>query len=167
LHGTLAPDEIRASQALADVSFVDFEGQEQSGQIVVHRDLVDEVACIFGDLRAAGFPLHSVVPVSEFGWSDDASMAANNCSGFNYRLAVGRATLSQHALGRAVDITPVQNPYVRGDLILPPRGRYDERELGTILAIGPVVAAFESRGWTWGGRWTSLKDWHHFEKPSS
>ena len=167
LRGTRAPEEIRAVQALVDVGFVDFTGLAQAGQIVVHRDLVDEVTAIFADLRALGFPLHSVVPVSEFRWSDDASMAANNCSGFNYRLAVGKAKLSEHALGRAVDVNPVQNPYVRGELILPPHGRYDLGRPGTILANGPVVAAFESRGWTWGGRWNSLKDWHHFEKPGA
>ena len=37
---------------------------------------------------------------------------------------------------------------------------------GTLLETGPVVAAFESRGFIWGGRWETLKDWHHFEKPA-
>ena len=167
LRGSPAPEEIRARQSLLSVRFLDFEAVERTGQIMVDGELADEVRAIFEVLFAARFPLRSVIPVSEFAWSDDASMAANNCSGFNYRLAAGKAKLSEHALGRAVDINPLQNPYVRGDLVLPPGARYDEAEIGTILAIGPVVSVFESHGWTWGGRWTSLKDWHHFEKPLS
>lgn len=165
LAGTSAPPRIRSAQVLVDVEFLDFEGLERVGQIVVHRKLAVEVAEIFREIRAVDFPLHSVIPVVQFGWSDDASMEANNSSGFNYRRAVGKRKLSQHSWGRAVDLNPVQNPYLRGELVLPPGARYEPGIAGTLLADGPVVRAFESRGWTWGGRWQTLKDWHHFEKP--
>jgi hypothetical protein len=166
LTGTAAPAGIRFRQVLVDVEFLDFEGHERSGQIVVHRDLAREVESIFQEIRAAQFPLFSVIPVVNFGWSDDASMEANNSSGFNYRRAVGKRKLSQHSWGRAVDLNPVQNPYLRDDLVLPPGGKYEPGMPGTLLPDGPVVRAFESRGWTWGGRWQMLKDWHHFEKPA-
>lgn len=91
-------------------------------------------------------------------------MADNNSSAFNYRTAVGKTNLSRHAFGRAIDINPVQNPYVKGGLVLPPGAVYDTGVRGTLLPDGVVVQAFEKRGWTWGGRWTTLKDWHHFEK---
>ena len=163
LQGSVAPPEILGNQTLLDVPFVGFDGENRSGQIVVARDLAAQVAAIFAEIR--GFPLGQVTPVVAFGWSDDASMEANNCSGFNYRRKVGKGTLSAHALGRAIDLNPLQNPYINGELTLPPGAIYDAARPGTLLADGIVVRAFERRGWIWGGRWTSLLDYHHFEKP--
>ena len=157
-----APPEILAHQTLLDLPFVNFDGQTQTGQIVVARDLADEVAEIFAEIY--GFPIAQMTPVITFSWDDDASMQANNCSGFNYRRKVGKGELSAHAQGRAVDINPRQNPYIRGDLTLPAGALYDESRPGTLLADGIVVRAFEARGWEWGGRWTKLLDYHHFEK---
>jgi hypothetical protein len=137
------------------------------GQLVVHRELEREVREIFREILLARFPLETMIPVVAFGWSDEASMEANNCSAFNYRLKVGKNNLSAHATGRAIDINPRQNPYIRGDLTLPPGAQYNVDAPGTLLANGAVVRAFESRGWTWGGRWTTLLDYHHFEKPFS
>ena len=131
--------------------------------MVLARDLANEVAEIFREIH--GFPLAQMTPVVAFDWSDDASMQANNCSAFNFRRKVGKTALSAHALGRAVDINPRQNPYIRGAVTLPPNAVYDADASGTLLAGGVVVRAFESRGWVWGGRWTSLLDYHHFEKP--
>ena len=162
LQGSAAPPEILSQQILLDVPFVNFYGEEQSGQIVVARDVAGVVAAIFDEIY--GFPLAQIVPLIQFGWSDDASMQANNCSGFNYRVKVGKTELSAHALGRAVDINPRCNPYINGDVTLPPGAVYDQTAVGTLLATGIVVRAFESRGWEWGGRWTSLRDYHHFEK---
>lgn len=164
LAGSSAPPEILARLALLELSFFDFEGELQRGQLVVARDLADEVRDIFADVLAARFPVFGMTPVVAFDWSDDASMEANNCSAFNFRSKVGKSELSAHALGRAIDINPRQNPYMRGELTLPPGAVYDLRAAGTLLAAGPVVRAFEARGWVWGGRWTSLGDYHHFEK---
>jgi hypothetical protein len=166
LAGKEIPSDIRDNLALLDLEYFDFDGVPHIGQMVVHQALAAEVREIFEEIAAARFPLTQMQPVVAFDWSDDASMAANNSSAFNYRLAVGKAKLSQHAYGRAIDINPVQNPYIKGDLILPPHGVYNPSVPGTLLPEGPVVAAFEKRGWTWGGRWTTLKDWHHFEKPA-
>lgn len=166
LAGKEIPGDIRETLVLLDLEYSSFDGGLQLGQMVVYRELASEVREIFQEVAAASFPIEKMLPVSTFDWSDDASMAANNSSAFNYRLAVGKAKLSQHAYGRAIDINPLQNPYINGDLILPPDGVYNPDVSGTLLADGPVVAAFERRGWTWGGRWTTLKDWHHFEKPA-
>jgi hypothetical protein len=164
LEGTAAPQEVAATQVLLDLEFLDFEGKQRVGQLLVHRELEEEVRAIFADILAAQFPIYEMKPVVVYGWSDDISMQKNNCSAFNYRLKVGKNSLSTHSLGRAIDINPLQNPYIRGDLVLPPGAVYQPELIGTILDEGSVVAAFESRGWEWGGRWTSLKDWHHFEK---
>ena len=165
LNGSAAPPEFLRNQTLLDVPFVDFDGETQLGQIVVARDLADEIIEIFAEIY--GFPIAQMTPIAAFGWSDDASMEANNCSGFNYRRKVGKSALSAHALGRAVDINPCQNPYICGELVLPCGAIYDSSQSCTLLADGIVVRAFEKRGWIWGGRWTKLLDYHHFEKPQS
>lgn len=164
LHGSPAPLEVIETQTLLDLPYLDFEGTVQTGQLVVHRDLATEVSAIFQEVLAVRFPIFQMRPVVDFQWSDDLSMEANNCSAFNYRLKVGKASLSAHATGRAIDINPRQNPYLRDELVLPSGANYDVAAPGTLLADGPVVRAFESRGWTWGGRWTKIKDFHHFEK---
>ena len=164
LAGTLAPPEVSGAQTLLDLPFCGLDGEVRTGQLMVHRDLAAEVWEIFQEILRARFPLHSLLPAVVFGWSDDLSMAANNSSGFNYRRAVGKSKLSEHSWGRAIDLNPVQNPYIRGELVLPPGAVRDASQPGTLLPDGEVVAAFESRGWTWGGRWTTLLDWHHFEK---
>jgi hypothetical protein len=167
LAGKQIPADIRESLVLINVEYWGFDGIRHGGQLVVHCDLADEVREIFQEIAAARFPIAKMIPVVAYAWSDDATMADNNSSAFNYRLAVGKTHLSQHSYGRAIDINPVQNPYVKGDLVLPPGAIYDPTVPGTLLAHGPVVAAFEKRGWVWGGRWTTLFDWHHFEKPAS
>ncbi len=165
LKGQEIPPDIRQKLALLHLEYWGFDEKRHSGQIIIHCDLADEVREIFHEIAAYRFPIAKMVPVVAYAWSDDASMADNNSSAFNYRLAVAKAHLSQHAYGRAIDINPVQNPYVKGDAVLPPGAVYDPAARGALIAQGPVVAAFEKRGWMWGGRWATLKDWHHFEKP--
>ena len=57
------------------------------------------------------------------GGDDDALMAADMTSAFNCRTVSGTTTWSTHAYGTAVDINPVENPYVRGDAVQPSAGR--------------------------------------------
>ncbi len=165
LSGKEIPQHIQSSLEMIEVEYQGFDGLEHRGQIIVHRDLADEVKAIFQEITAARFPLEKVVPVAKYDWSDDLSMADNNSSGFNYRPVVGRKHLSQHAFGRAIDINPRQNPYVSQTRTLPHGALYDPQEPGTLTENSAVVRSFEKRGWTWGGTWRNLKDWQHFEKP--
>ena len=70
------------------------------------------------------------------------------------------------ALGLAIDINPLVNPYVSATRLLPPEGAaFADRSLGVqgmILADDVVVQAFTDIGWTWGGYWQSAKDYQHF-----
>ena len=95
-------------------------------------------------------------------------MAANNSSAFNFRTIAGTNTISRHGFGMAIDINPIQNPYVRGNNVLPEAGRAylnrNDVRPGMIVRGGPVYEAFISRGWIWGGNWNSLQDYHHFER---
>lgn len=165
------PPEIRRLQRIVKVKYYSFDGKYHQGQIIVDKDLVSDIKKIFKFALEQKFPINSVIPVSapQFRkngrWDDDLSMEANNTSGFNYREKTGGGSLSNHAFGRAVDINTVQNPYVKGTLILPPNGKWQPGILGTLTADHPITKMFISLGWDWGGSWTRLQDYQHFEKP--
>ncbi len=151
-----------------DVVHVTPDGGEARGTLVVHHDVADDVDAAFAELHAVGFPITSVRPAYAFGGDDAASMRADNTSAFNCR-PIGRgARWSEHAYGRALDLNPLRNPWVRGDVVRPPEGRAwidrDPAKPGVIVADGPAEAAFRRVGWRWGGRWRSAKDYQHFSK---
>jgi hypothetical protein len=145
-----------------------FDGATHVGEMVVHADVSGAVVQAFGDLYAARVVVERIRLVDEYGADDDRSMAANNSSAYNCRTVAGSTTWSQHAYGRALDVNPVQNPYVSGSgaVVEPPAGgayrdRADVRP-GMIVRPGPVVDAFTRIGWGWGGDFTRSKDYQHF-----
>ncbi|WP_205705770.1 M15 family metallopeptidase [Kineococcus indalonis] len=147
------------------VTHLDFTGTPRTGRLVVRDDVAQAVADVFRDLYAQRFPVERIEPVEAYGGSDDASMAANNTSAFNCRATTGGTGFSEHSYGTAIDLDPVQNPYVRGTTVLPEAGRaHLERTPapGRVLAGDPVVEAFAARGFSWGGTWRTLKDYQHF-----
>ncbi|MEW6472402.1 MAG: M15 family metallopeptidase [Actinomycetota bacterium] len=151
---------------LVTITHWGFDGQPRPGELVVHAAHAEGIQRVFGELFAAAFPIDQVRLVDEFGGDDDRSMAANNTSAFNCRRVRGSTRWSQHAYGRALDINPVQNPYVTPDgAVLPPAGREflrrDASRQGLVVARGPVVAAFGRIGWRWGGAWSN-PDYQHF-----
>ena len=164
LAGTPAPSAIRQTQTLLDITHWSFDGALHRGQLVVHEAVAGEVCAIFAEIEAARFPIEKIIPVVAYDWSDDVSMEENNSSGFNYRAIVGASALSKHATGLAIDINPHLNPYIKGELVLPPDAVYDPQVPGTLTDECVVVQAFTQRGWVWGGHWETRKDWHHFEK---
>ena len=107
-----------------------------------------------------------MVLVDRYGASDDRSMAADNTSAFNCRRVEGSTAWSEHSYGRAIDVNPLENPYISRRGVLPPAGRaFLDRSLrrrGMIHAGDAVVRAFASVGWGWGGAWTSPRDYQHF-----
>ncbi len=148
------------------VGFRGFDGRAHTGELLVHRDVAADVVTVFRRLFAAGFPIERmrVTTVAE---RDAPPTGDGNTTGaFNCRPATGSTRWSEHAYGRAIDVDPFQNPYVRGGLVLPELARaYADRGRvlpGVITAGGPVVAAFRAVGWTWGGSWDSPKDYMHF-----
>jgi hypothetical protein len=146
----------------------DLSDRNRWGHLVVHRQVADDVAGAFGRIHEAGFPIHRMRIVDRYGADDDRSMAANNSHAFNCRRITGGSSWSEHAYGWAIDINPVQNPYVRGSTVLPEEGRAyldrSDRRPGMIVRPGPVTDAFDALGWTWGGDWESLKDYQHVER---
>jgi peptidoglycan L-alanyl-D-glutamate endopeptidase CwlK len=164
------PGEIRQVQRIVDVLYYSFDGKVHKGQLVVHEELVEDVRHALAVALREKFPIKSVIPAShprfrkDGRWDDDRSMDANNTSAFNYRAVTGGKRLSNHASGRAIDVNPVQNPYVKGELVLPKGAKYDPSAAGALTADHPVTKAFVGRGWEWGGTWKALKDYQHFEK---
>jgi hypothetical protein len=150
--------------AYVQLDHVSFDGPAE-GELVVAAPLADRTVALLGRLWQLGFPIRQLRLVDDFQASDDASMAADNSSAFNFRVVAGTAALSQHALGRAIDINPVENPWRKPDRVLPPAGRayLDRRALrpGMIVRPGPIVAAFDELGWEWGGDWRHAFDDHH------
>jgi peptidoglycan LD-endopeptidase CwlK len=112
IAGTAAPREIIETLCLISVRYVGFDGRLHEGQLVVHRELASDLEEIFALMESLKFPVAGAVPVVRYGWSDTASMAADNTSAFNYRKTAGTDRLSCHASGRAIDINPRLNPAV-------------------------------------------------------
>lgn len=149
------------------VTYVGFDGADHEGALVVHADAVPATLKAFDRLRNDRFPIRKIVPVDRYGGSDDASMADDNTSAFNCRVSTGSSsTWSQHAYGRAVDVNPLENPYVSDSSVQPPAGAgfLDRSDVRTGMAVagGDLVTAFAAAGWGWGGNWHSVKDYQHF-----
>lgn len=140
----------------------------QWGELIVHMDVASEIEAVFEELYAQFFPMKSLKPMYHFDGSDDASMAANNTSGFNCRKIKNSTRYSEHSYGKAIDVNPFFNPWVKGTRVDPPTAIvYSNRTPGTpglILDDSEVVQSFKRHGWFWGGDWRSLKDYQHFSK---
>lgn len=159
------PEDILEKQRLIDVTYLGYDGKPHVGQIVMDERHGEDLQKIFELSKEVGFPIFSAIPITRFGWDDDKSLIANNTAGFNFRPMVGNSgKLSNHARGWAIDFNPVQNPYIKGEIVLPPEGTYDPEVVGTFTENHPLVLRFKELGWDWGGEWTSLKDYQHFEK---
>lgn len=172
---SVAPDDIVRAQEVCDVTYIDFDGNEREGTIVVHQLVADDIRAFFTFMKEVSFPVAHVVPVSHpsIKWDDDVSVSLNNTSGFNYRTIAGTHRLSWHAKGLAVDINPLQNPFIRFDksgvetFRAPKDGIYDTSARGTLTSLHPVVRFLKERGWEWGGDWninSGRIDYQHFEK---
>jgi hypothetical protein len=148
--------------------YVGFDGKPHLGTIVVNAAVTDDVATVFRRLYDARFPIRSIVPIDAFHGSDSRSMAADNTSSFNCRVAVapGAKHWSMHAYGEAVDVDTVENPYIENGVVLPAKGKaYADRSnvrRGMAVAGGVLVRAFAAVGWSWGGRWSPSPDYQHF-----
>lgn len=149
------------------IGYWGFDGAAHVGELVAHADAVDALGVVFARLVAAGFPIRRMQLVDDYGGNDLTSIEADNTSAFNCRAATGSTNWSQHAYGRAIDVNPVENPYVEvdGSTSHPASVPYLDRSAdrsGMATDGGVLVAAFEAVGWAWGGRWGGPVDYQHF-----
>lgn len=148
------------------VTFRDFSGNDRRGRIVVHEDVAPSVTRVFRSLYRDGVPIRRMEPIEKYKGSDFASIEADNTSAFNCRKATGSGRWSNHAYGTAIDINPIENPWVEpGGVVYHRASRpYVKRtpRPGVAVEGGALVKAFDREGWEWGGRWSGTKDYQHF-----
>lgn len=157
---------------LVEVSYWNFDGEVKTGPLVLNERVASDVLGVFRRLFRAHFPIEEIKlaakdrPIRPEDYWDKSRRSVT--ASFNCRLATGSSsTLSQHSYGWAIDINPLQNPYVRNDgavlraIALPFRNRSLHRK-GMIHEGDVVVRSFARIGWEWGGHWHTLKDYMHF-----
>jgi len=154
------------------VLYYGFDDSVHIGELVVNTKIAEDIVEVFRVLYDARYLIGKMVLVDEYDADDNASMLDNNTSAFNYRTVNGTSTLSRHALGLAIDINPLYNPWIyRQDgktVIDPPEAaQYADRTLDCEYYLDHEDLCYKlltGHGFTWGGDWDSSKDYQHFSK---
>ena len=164
------PEDILVGLRLLRFVHWSFAGQEKRGSIVMHKIAMPATRAYFRLAYKLKFPIHSAYPINRYGWSDEKSLACNNSCGHNMRrIDDGTGRWSLHAIGCAKDTNPMQNPCLIFDETgqevkrQPTLGVYDKSFPGTLTLDHPLVKVMEDHGFVWGGTWTTLKDYQHFQ----
>jgi len=145
-----------------------FDGRAHTGALIANEDAVPDLVHVFSRLYAARFPIRRLRPIDAYGGNDERSLEADNTAAFNCRYVIGPGPRrwSVHAYGEAIDVNPVENPYLESGRVHPRAGRaYLDRgreRPGMAYRGGVLVRAFATVGWQWGGRWTGSPDYQHF-----
>lgn len=155
------------------IRYIDFDGNVQEGEMIVNKKIARRTLKVFYQLYKLRYPIEKMKLVDEYGAEDEASMADNNTSAFNYRKVANSNKLSKHSLGLAIDINPRINPYITSYGIAPANSRaYKVREISKckgkykdymIHRGDKVYKIFKKYGFSWGGDWKYSKDYQHFE----
>lgn len=164
LKGREFPDANIKNLQILDVEYYSNDRKLHRGQIIISKELANDIKEIFQIIKEKKFPIKKVVPINNYNWSDQASMRDNNTTAFNYRVVTGTKSFSAHAMGRAIDINPFLNPEIKNGKISPEGAQYNKFIPGTITSHSWLVHEFYKRGWRWGGDWKFMKDYQHFEK---
>ncbi len=160
------------------LTYLDFKGVSQEGELIVHKDISKDIVEIFESFYYFKYPIKKMKLVSDYKGNDWQSIEADNTSAFNCRPVTGNKNKwSNHAYGKAIDINPIENPYVskkgtsshsKSTPYLPPKRIHKNELLATDRAMflknDIVVKIFKDYGWRWGGDWKGIKDYQHFDK---
>lgn len=137
-------NEIRKYLITIEVPITTKSGAKTTTKVTVHKAIAEDLKQVLQKAQDAGFKVYEV-------------------QGFSWRNISGKSTISQHALGLAVDINVNENYCVY------PNGKVDAGSFWdpakseySIPKNGTLVNAFKSIGWGWGGNWSSKKDYMHF-----
>ena len=152
---------------LITLTYRGFDGRDHTGRLIANRSAGSQLVGVFRRLYAARFPIRRMEPVDRYGGDDYRSIEADNTSAFNCRAATGSSRWSNHAYGLAIDVNPIENPYISsGHTSHPASVPYldrSRRRPGMAYAGGVLVEAFRGVGWGWGGSWSgSVQDTQHF-----
>lgn len=156
------------------IKHINFNGEEQMGELIVHKEVSVEVTEIFEALYKMGYPIRKMRLVSDYNGNDWQSIESDNTSAFNCRKATGSKRWSKHSYGKAIDINPIENPYIsrKGYISHKASSPYSKRihqkstyaDKAVLLKEDKAVQIFKQYGWTWGGDWSGVKDYQHFSK---
>lgn len=161
---------------VSDLSYIPilhcgFDRKVHEGEIICNRAISDRLIAVFRLLYEKRYRIESIRLIDDFSADDNMSMAANNTSCFNYRPITHGDKLSYHALGLAIDINPLYNPYVRlvdgYQIVLPAESLHfadrTRKFPHKITHSDLAYQVFTQNGFSWGGDWETLKDYQHFE----
>ena len=163
----------RADLRYLRLSYIDAEGCEHVGEMICNKAIAKDLLDIFRELYRQKYPIERIRLIDDYEASDERSMRDNNTSSFCFRKVSGTTKLSKHALGMAVDVNTLYNPYVRtgkdGRRIVEPSTavKYVDRTRSfpyKIVKGDLLYRLFLQHGFQWGGSWRTMKDWQHFEK---
>ena len=156
------------------LKYLDFKGQTREGEMIVHKTVASEVVNIFNELYTINYPIHKMKLVSIYKANDWHSIEADNTSAFNCRNATGSKKWSKHSYGKAIDINPIENPYISrsGRISHKASLTYRKRvhkvdtyaDKAVLLKHDQATQIFKKYGWKWGGEWSGVKDYQHFSK---
>lgn len=150
-----------------------FDREAVEGELICNKAIAQDLVEIFYELYRNEYQLEKVRLIDEYDGDDTASMEDNNTSCFNYRNVEGSNSLSKHALGRAIDINPLYNPYITygadgSEQVSPDNAQdYADRSKSFPYKIDEddlCYKLFTQHGFIWGGNWNSSKDYQHFQK---
>ncbi len=168
-RSTWQPDCPVSADELAWVrlTFWGFDDTRHTGELLVNAAVAEDLVSVFRQLYDARFPIEEMRITRLDELDAPPTGDGNNTGVFACRATVNsNGQFSQHAYGLAIDLNSFQNPYVKGDLVLPELASSyldrDDVRPGMITPDDVVVRAFARIGWTWGGTWSSLKDYQHF-----
>ena len=156
------------------IKYLNFEGETKLGEMIVHKEVADEVVDIFHELYTIGYPIHKMKLVSDYKGNDWQSIEADNTSAFNCRNATGSKKWSRHSYGKAIDLNSIENPYISRSgriahkVSLQYRKRVHKQDTvadkAVLLQHDKATKIFKKYGWKWGGDWHGVKDYQHFSK---
>ena len=172
-NGIVKKEDLRYLKVL----HYNFDHKIQVGEMIVNKSLAEDVCAIFQKLFEEEYEIQSMHLIDDY-WTgdgnstDEISCSQNNTSSFCYRPMTGSGHLSYHSYGRAIDINPVQNPYVvfrNGEPYCPQKNarkyvKRSSRRKHMITHDDDCYKVFREYGFSWGGDWRSLKDYQHFER---
>ena len=158
---------------LLTVSYWGFDGRSHAGQLVVNKSAAGPLAKAFRQLYKLRFPIHHMRLANMYGPRKGLPADGDVTASFECRQAVpspcsggsGTGHWSMHAYGEALDLNPVENPYVGCGMTRDKTALsyLDRARVRRGMVTAAVVRVFASVGWGWGGSWTgSTKDYMHF-----
>lgn len=156
------------------LQYINFNNESKIGELIVNKDVVNDLVLIFKKLYEIRYPIYKMQLISNFNGDDFASIEANNSSAFNCRKIENTNRWSSHSSGRAIDINPIQNPFIsknekifhKNSEVFKNRVRVNSaiEQKAMMLKNDEIVKLFKNQKWIWGGDWISYKDYQHFHK---